>query len=239
VKRLIDRHLSPATVISCIALFVSLGGVSYGVATGFIDTRELKDNTIRSQDVRNNSLRTQDIRNNEVRGLDIRNSTVGSPDVGLNSLTGSDILESTLGLVPQAAQAAQAAQAGQAGLLDGIDSTGFVRTDGTGFAGIPFGPAGTSATGEPRPEFDVDPLGYAHLQGVIEADATTGTLAILPLGVRPAVERRFAVYGDPMGAGAPAPTLVRVEPDGEIRSEPPAGAGDQIALDGITFRVGG
>jgi len=235
VKRLIDRHLSPATVISCIALFVSLGGVSYGVATGFIDTRELKDNTIRSQDVRNNSLRTQDIRNNEVRGLDIRNSTVGSPDVGLNSLTGSDILESTLGLVPQAAQAAQA---GQAGLLDGIDSTGFVRTDGTGFAGIPFGPAGTSATGEPRPEFDVDPLGYAHLQGVIEADAPTGALAILPLGVRPAVERRFAVYGKPT-AGSAAPTLVRVEPDGEIRSEAPAGAGDQIALDGITFRVGG
>ena len=55
------------------------------------------------------------------------------------------------------------------------------------------------------------------------------------MGARPAAERRFAVYGDP--ARDPAPTLVRVEPDGEIRPAATPPSATSIALDGITFRV--
>src|SRR5918996_790588 len=91
VKSILRRRPSPALVIACIALFVSLGGVSYGVATGFIDSREVLNNTLRSKDVRNNTLRTFDIRNNEVRGFDIRNSTIHSRDVAFNTLTGNDV----------------------------------------------------------------------------------------------------------------------------------------------------
>ncbi len=100
---------SPALVIACIALFVSLGGVSYAVATGSIDSRELRNNTIRSGDVRNNTLRTQDIRNNEVRGFDVRNSSIQGRDVAFNTLTGADIAESSLGKVPSATSADSAA----------------------------------------------------------------------------------------------------------------------------------
>ena len=93
-------------VVALIALFTSLGGVSYGVATGSIDSREILNGTVRSWDVRNNDVRTRDvrnndirswdIRNNEVRGRDIRNGTIGYADVGWNALTGEDISESTL-----------------------------------------------------------------------------------------------------------------------------------------------
>jgi hypothetical protein len=79
--------------------------VSYGVATGFIDSREIQNNTIRSQDVRNSTLRTQDIRNNEVRGFDIRNSSIQGRDVAFNTLTGADIEESSLGKVRSATAA--------------------------------------------------------------------------------------------------------------------------------------
>ena len=96
MKYMLRRRPSPALVISCIALFVSLGGVSYGVATGYIDSREIRNNTITSGDVRNNTLRTFDIRNNEVRGFDIRNSTIQGRDVAFDTLTGSDIAESSL-----------------------------------------------------------------------------------------------------------------------------------------------
>jgi hypothetical protein len=102
---------SPALVIACIALFVSLGGVSYGVATGFIDSREIRNNTIRSKDVRNGTLLTQDIRNNEIRGFDIRNSSVQGRDVAFNTLTGADIEESSLGKVASATSADSAAAA--------------------------------------------------------------------------------------------------------------------------------
>ena len=88
MKSILRRRPSPALVISLIALFVSLSGVSYGVATGFIDSREIKNNEIRSLDIRNNEIRTRDLRNNEVRGIDIRNSTVQGRDVALNTLTG-------------------------------------------------------------------------------------------------------------------------------------------------------
>ena len=100
---------SPALVIACIALFVSLGGVSYAVATGSIDSREIANNTIRSKDIRNGGILTQDIRNNEVRGFDIRNSTIQGRDVAFNTLTGADIEESSLAKVPAATTADSAA----------------------------------------------------------------------------------------------------------------------------------
>jgi hypothetical protein len=102
VKSLLRRRPSPALVISMIALFVSLSGVSYGVVTGFIDSREIKNNEIRSIDLRNNQVRTKDLRNNEVRGIDIRNSTIQSRDIGLNQVTGEDVREDTLQKVPSA-----------------------------------------------------------------------------------------------------------------------------------------
>jgi hypothetical protein len=105
VKSILRLRPSPALVIACIALFVSLGGVSYGVATGFIDSREIRNNTISSGDVRNNTLRTFDIRNNEVRGFDIRNSSIQGRDIAFNTLTGADIAEDSLGQVPAAASA--------------------------------------------------------------------------------------------------------------------------------------
>lgn len=95
MSRLHLRAPSPSLVVALIALFVSLGGVSYGLASGSIDSREIKNNTIR----------TQDIRNNEVRGRDIRNSTIQGRDVALDTLTGLDIRESTLDTVPRAGTA--------------------------------------------------------------------------------------------------------------------------------------
>jgi hypothetical protein len=115
VKSSLSRLPSPALVIACVALFVSLGGVSYGLATGSIDSREIKNNTVRSKDVRNNTLRTFDIRNNEVRGFDVRNSTIQGRDVAFNTLTGSDISESSLGKVPTATAADTAGSATTAG----------------------------------------------------------------------------------------------------------------------------
>ena len=120
MKSFLRRRPSPALVISLIALFVSLGGVSYGFATGSIDSRELKNNNVRTKDLRNNDIRTRDLRNNEVRGLDIRRSTIQGSDVALNTLTGDDVRESGLGKVPSAASADTAATATNAQSLNGV-----------------------------------------------------------------------------------------------------------------------
>jgi hypothetical protein len=140
VKSFLRRRPSPALVIALIALFVSLSGVAYGVATGSIDSRELKNNTVRSRDLRNNDIRTRDLRNNEIRGRDVRNSTVQGRDVALNTLTGSDINEARLGKVPSAtsadsaASAASATSAGNAATVGGMAVRKFFAKQAPGTA---------------------------------------------------------------------------------------------------------
>ena len=98
-------RISHGTVVAYLALFVALGGVGYAAATGSIDSREIKNSTIR----------TKDLRNNEVRGADIRRDTV----------KGTDVDESSLGRV---AQAGTADSAGNAGALNGLRADQLVRT---------------------------------------------------------------------------------------------------------------
>lgn len=95
---------SPAMIVALIALFVALGGVGYSAVTGAIDSREIKDRTIRSRDVRNNTL----------KGVDVRNSALTGGDVRKDSLRGADVLESSLDTVPSATSAGRAATAGLA-----------------------------------------------------------------------------------------------------------------------------
>ncbi len=77
VKRIISRRPSPAFVIACIALFTSMGGVSYAVATGSIDSREIKDDTIRAADIRANSVTESEIKRRSLDGTDIKIERVG------------------------------------------------------------------------------------------------------------------------------------------------------------------
>jgi hypothetical protein len=111
------RRPSPAMLVALTALFISLGGVSYGVATGSIDSREIKNNTIR----------TGDIRNNEVRGKDIRNSTIRTEDIGANQVKGADVLESSLGVVPAANAANVANFATRSATVDKLKTVGSYR----------------------------------------------------------------------------------------------------------------
>jgi hypothetical protein len=82
---------SPALVISVIALFVAMGGVGYAAAT------------IGTNDIQNGAVTTPKLAGGAVTGPKIGGSAVGSTKVLNNSLTGTDINESTLGTVPSAA----------------------------------------------------------------------------------------------------------------------------------------
>ena len=100
MRSILRRRPSASIIISCFALFMALGGVSYGFAAGSIDSRE--------------------ILNNDVRGKDVRQSTLTGADVKLDSLGGADVDESSLGKVPAAAAADNAAQAGNANTVGGV-----------------------------------------------------------------------------------------------------------------------
>ena len=67
MKRFIRRP-SPAMVVASIALFSSLGGVSYGVATGSIDGREIKNRSITNKDFKDGTLRGNEAKPNGFGG---------------------------------------------------------------------------------------------------------------------------------------------------------------------------
>ena len=96
------RRPSPSMVVALIALFVSLGGVSFGAAT-----------LISGKQIKNNTVGTKDLKNNDIRGKDVRT----------NTLTGSDIRESKLGKVPIATNADNAARLGGTAAGDFAKST--------------------------------------------------------------------------------------------------------------------
>ena len=209
-------------IVACVALFVSLGGVSYGVATGAIDTNAL----------RNNTVRTQDLRNNDIRGIDVRNSTIRTRDVALNTLTGSDIAESKLGQVPSAAKAADAAT------LGGIGVSGFLRQNTSAF--VPLAPAADweAVAGETVPGYFVDPMGFVHLHGAVRRTSGGSELALtLPAGARPRAVKRLPVYSE--NAGTVEAAGVTIEPGGAVNVRAPAQAAETlVSLEGVTFRAG-
>jgi hypothetical protein len=90
-------RISPATVLAGLALFVSLGGVSYGVATGSINSREIQNGTVQSRDVHDGSLQGRDVANGALLGRDVKDGVLGGTDVRDRSLTGPDLATNTLG----------------------------------------------------------------------------------------------------------------------------------------------
>jgi hypothetical protein len=96
MKKTLGR-ISPATVLAGLALFVSLGGVSYGVARGSIDSRAIQNGSVQSRDVRDGSLQGRDIANGSLQGRDVKDGVLAGADVKDRSLTGADLADNTLG----------------------------------------------------------------------------------------------------------------------------------------------
>jgi hypothetical protein len=79
-----------------LALFIALSGTSYAVATGSIDSREIRDNTVKSRDLRNNTVRGRDVRNGSVRSRDLRDGSASGADLRDGSVSGADVADGSL-----------------------------------------------------------------------------------------------------------------------------------------------
>jgi hypothetical protein len=87
------RPRSVYDVLAAIAFFaVVAGGSAYAAAT------------IGSRDIKRNAVLSRHIKNGEVKNVDLGSNSVGGGNVIDDALTGKDIVESTLGIVPNAAQ---------------------------------------------------------------------------------------------------------------------------------------
>jgi hypothetical protein len=96
MRKLVSRT-SPSMAVAMIALFVSLGGVSWAVATGSIGSKAVKDNSIQGRDVRDETLESRDVVNGGLQSRDVRDGALRGVDINDRSLGGVDLASNTLG----------------------------------------------------------------------------------------------------------------------------------------------
>ena len=92
--RRLRRHITYANVVSTIALVLAVGGGAVYAAS-----------KIGPHGIRKNAIHSFHIKNKQVKRQDIAGGSINSRKVSNESLTGKDIREATLGLVPSAADA--------------------------------------------------------------------------------------------------------------------------------------
>jgi hypothetical protein len=110
MRGILLRRPSASMVVALIALVVAMGGTGYAAIT-----------------LPKNSVGTAQLKKNAVTTKKIKKGAVNSKKVKNDSLTGADILESSLGKVPSAAAADNAANASHADSAAAIDRA-IVRT---------------------------------------------------------------------------------------------------------------
>lgn len=124
-------RMSPATVLSGLALFISLGGVSYGVASGSIDSREIQNGAVQSRDVRDGSLQGRDIGNGGLLARDVADGTLQGRDLANGTVQGRDVRDGSLGGIDLATNAIGDREIDEPQLdlnrLGGVSVTRFVK----------------------------------------------------------------------------------------------------------------
>jgi hypothetical protein len=90
LKLMMKRHLNPATVIACIALFVALGGAAVAAKTTLsknaVKTKNLANGAVTTAKLRNGAVTTPKLRNGAVIGAKIAPATIGSGQLASGSV---------------------------------------------------------------------------------------------------------------------------------------------------------
>jgi hypothetical protein len=86
-------RLSPALVISCVALFLALTGsaLAVGIAKNSVRSAQIVDGTVRTVDLRENAVNSPKIAANAVGSEEIAENSIESPEVAQDALTAEDL----------------------------------------------------------------------------------------------------------------------------------------------------
>jgi hypothetical protein len=263
LSRLRSR-LTYANVVSTSCLFIVLGGTSYAVATGSIDSREIKNNTVGSKDIRDNDVRSRDVRNQSLRAQDFAPGQLPAGPAGPTGATGppgpatgpaGGALTGNFpdpGLAPpEPWHEVAAGSTTNDACANATNTAIFCSEHPTTLVWVPwknFGPSLATVA------FYKDQLGIVHLKGVVSSQVirqgftpTRSSIFRLPQGYLPETTRIFASVGAAdMGSSVEqeAAGRVDVQADGLVVTEADCGAavsncsanGPYFTLDGISFR---
>ncbi|MEX2108761.1 MAG: hypothetical protein WD827_07735 [Solirubrobacterales bacterium] len=86
-----NRRPSPALVISCLALFLTLAGSALALPQNTVRSPQIVDGTIRTVDLRDNAVKAAKIAPDAVAEEEIAENAVASAEVATDSLTAADL----------------------------------------------------------------------------------------------------------------------------------------------------
>ncbi len=106
MSRILRQRPSPAMVVAFIALCVALAGTASALpGRNSVKRDDIARNAVRTSDITKNAVRTRHIKARNVTRSKIARRSINSSLVGVDSLTGENVLESSLATVPRATSA--------------------------------------------------------------------------------------------------------------------------------------
>ncbi len=216
--RLRINRPSPAMVVACTALAISLGGTGYAAI-------KLPANSVGSRQLKKSAVTNRKL---------ARGAVTGSK-VARNSLTGAQINASTLGTVPNATTAQNVAASEAFHLVGATGEPGFQHSwqDGLNPADEPL-------------SFYKDREGIVHLRGSIYGGPPNNVIFQLPSGYRPA-SGKFAFLTAACECSTGQTTILAIAGSG-FAANVDGGVSvlngsfpqttSRLYLDGISFRAG-
>jgi hypothetical protein len=86
-------RISPAMIVSCVALFLALTGsaLAVGIGKNSVRSAQIVDGTVRTVDLRDASVSTPKIATDAVTSTQLAENSVASPEVAQDSLTNQDL----------------------------------------------------------------------------------------------------------------------------------------------------
>jgi hypothetical protein len=102
--------LTFANVISCLALFIALGGlaVAAGLPKNSVGTKQLKKNAVTTVKIKNGAVSAAKVQNGAIGAAKIQDHAITGAQIADGSLTGTQVKASTLATVPSAERANRA-----------------------------------------------------------------------------------------------------------------------------------
>jgi hypothetical protein len=115
VRYLRQHHLG------LVAIFIALTGSAY--ASGLVGSAQIRSGAIQSRHIAANQVRGSHVADSSLTGADVAGGSLIGTDIAADSVTGNQVNEASLNI--------PAPSGVDAGTLDGIDSLGFLSSDGT------------------------------------------------------------------------------------------------------------
>ncbi len=127
-------RISPAMIVSCVALFLALTGsaLAVGIAKNSVRSAQIADGTVRTVDLRDASVSSPKIATDAVTGTQLAENSVSSPEVAQDSLTNQDLGAASVTSSEVADQSLAEADLGAASVGSSELQTGAVRASELG-----------------------------------------------------------------------------------------------------------